>query len=76
MIWEKIHEHFVDRTTEWRTYRKNEGVWYPIKIQGNENIVLYHWVKNKLNSEKQMNRLKENFNEAEKMELRQLGFKI
>lgn len=76
LIWTKIHEPTVDRTDEWRTYRKNEGVWHPIKIQGNENTVLYHWVNNKLKFKKQMDRLKENFNETEKLELRQLGFNI
>lgn len=76
LIWTKIHEHYVDRTEEWRNYRQNEGVWHPIKIVGNENTVLYHWVNNKLKSKKQMDRLKDNFNEVEKTELRQLGFDI
>lgn len=76
LIWTKIHEPTVDRTSEWRSYRQKEGVWHPIKIQGNENIVLYHWVNNKLKYKKQMDRLKDNFSEKEKMELRQLGFNI
>ena len=74
--WGKMHTGTVDRTDEWKAYRKSEGKWFPISLTNNEPIALHHWVKNKMKSAKQMNRIKDNFTEQELNEIRNAGFPV
>ena len=71
-----MHSGTVDRTEEWRAYRKSEGQWFPIVLTNNEPIALHHWVKNKMKSVKQMNRIKNKFTEQELREIRNAGFPV
>ena len=75
-IWGKMHSGTVDRTEEWRAYRKSEGQWFPIVLTNNEPIALHHWVKNKMKSAKQMKRIMDKFDDKEKEELHLAGFPI
>lgn len=74
--WGKIHSGTVDRTDEWRTYRKSEGKWFPITLTNNEPLALHHWVKRKISSPRQMTRIKSKFTEQELTELRNAGFPV
>ncbi len=74
--WGKIHSGTVDRTEEWKAYRKSEGKWFPITLTNNEPLALHFWVKHKMTSPKQMNKMKEKFNEKELAELRNAGFPV
>lgn len=74
--WGKIHSGTVNRTEEWKAYRKSEGKWFPITLTNNEPIALHHWVKRKINSPRQMNRIKSEFTDQELTELRNAGFPV
>lgn len=74
--WGKMHTGTVDRTDEWKAYRKETGQWFPIKLTNGEPIALHHWVKNKRKSLKQMKRIIDKFTEQEQEELYFAGFPI
>ncbi len=74
--WGRMHTGTVDRTDEWKAYRKSEGKWFPITLTNNEPIALHHWVKNKRKSSKQMKHIKHKFTEQELEELYFAGFPI
>ena len=74
--WGKMHTGTVDRTDEWKEYRKATGQWFPIKLTNGEPIALHHWVKNKRKSLKQMKRIIDKFTEQEQEELYFAGFPI
>jgi hypothetical protein len=74
--WGKMHTGTVDRTEEWKAYRKETGQWFPIKLTNGEPIALYYWVKNKRKSLKQMKRIMDKFTEQELEELYFAGFPI
>jgi hypothetical protein len=74
--WGKMHTGTVDRTEEWKAYRKSEGKWFPITLTNNEPIALHHWVKNKMKSARQMKRIKDKFTEQELFEIRNEGFPV
>jgi hypothetical protein len=74
--WGKIHSGTVDRTEEWRAYRKSEGRWFPITLKNNEPIALHHWVKRKKSNPIQMKRIISKFTDQELTELRNAGFPV
>ena len=77
LVWEKQHDGFIDRTDEWKQYKKDKGVWYPIKLEnGTEFHALYHWVHRKFESPKTLIKLIHKFSQTEINELRATGFKI
>jgi hypothetical protein len=71
-----MHTGTVDRTEEWKAYRKETGQWFPIKLTNGEPIALHFWVKNKRKSLKQMKRIMGKFTEQELEELYFAGFPI
>lgn len=75
-VWGKMHSGSVDRTEEWKAYRKSEGKWFPVTLTNNEPLKLYFWVNRKKESPKQMNRIKNNFTEQELTELKNAGFPV
>jgi len=75
-VWGKMHSGTVDRTDEWRAYRKSEGKWFPITLTNNEPLNLYFWVNRRKDNPKQMNRIKKNFTDQELTELRNAGFPV
>lgn len=75
-VWGKMHSGTVDRTSEWKAYRKSEGRWFPITLTNGEPIALHHWVKRKRESPRQMNRIKSKFSEHELIELKNEGFPV
>jgi HKD family nuclease len=75
-VWGKMHSGTVDRTDEWRAYRKSEGKWFPITLTNNEPLNLYFWVNRRKDNPKQMKRIKKNFTDQELTELRNAGFPI
>lgn len=75
-FWGKMHPGTVDRTDEWKAYRKSEGKWFPITLRNGEPLALHHWVKNKKNSHRQMKRILDKFNDHEIEELYFAGFPV
>ena len=75
-VWGKMHSGTVDRTEEWKAYRKSEGKWFPINLTNNEPLNLYFWVNRRKDNPKQMKRIKKNFTDQELTELRNAGFPI
>lgn len=77
LVWEKQHEGFTDKTEEWKQYKVDKGVWYPIRIEnGNQHHSLYHWVHRKFDNPKTLIKLIHKFSPTEIDELRIIGFKI
>ena len=75
-FWGKMHTGTVDRTDEWKAYRKSEGQWFPIVLTNGEPLKLYFWVKRKKESAKQMDRIKIKFSDHELTEIRNAGFPV
>ena len=75
--WEKTSRS-KDRTQEWKEFRYNslvnpDGKWsLPSNIIGN----LWHWIRLKRDNKKQMDSIKQQFNEREIIELRNEGFPV
>jgi HKD family nuclease len=76
LVWGKMHEGFTDRSDEWKKYRKETGIWYPIRIEQNKNVQLYSWVERKLISKKSWAKVIHNFSENQLIELRKIGFPV
>ena len=75
-VWGKMKERNIDRTDEWKEYKKKNGKWYPIKIENGENLDLYYWVNRKYKNSKSLLKLIDKFSEKEISEIREVGFKI
>lgn len=73
--WEKQHDGFVDRTDEWKDYKKRNNHWYPIKVENNDSG-LYTWVNRKKENPRTLIKLSYKFTQTEIKELRECGFKI
>ena len=75
--WHKISRS-KDRTQEWKEFRYNslvnpDGKWsLPSNVVGN----LWHWIRLKRDNKKQMDSIKQQFNEREIIELRNEGFPV
>lgn len=74
--WEKIHDKYSDNTDDWKQHRKETGQWYPIKIVEGRYQNLYTWVERRLVKPSILKKNLDRFNEIEKQELRDAGFKI
>ncbi|MBK6888435.1 MAG: phospholipase D family protein [Sphingobacteriales bacterium] len=74
--WDKIHEKYSDNTDEWKQHRNETGQWYPIKIIEGRYQNLYTWVERRLVKPSILKKNLDRFNEVEKQELRDAGFKI
>lgn len=74
--WGKIQEGTIDRTDEWRNYRKSEGQWFPINLTNGEPMSLYNWVKRRKDNPRQMNKIRDKFTPEEIREIRQAGFPV
>lgn len=74
--WDKIHEKYSDNTNEWKQHRKETGQWYPIKIVEGRYQNLYNWVERRFAKPSILKKNLDRFNEIEKQELRDAGFKI
>ena len=75
-VWAKLNEASIDRTEEWKKYKKKTGKWFPITLENGENYSLYSWVNRKLKSPKSLIKLIDKFTNTEIQELREIGFKI
>ena len=75
--WTKINERYVDRTEEWKEYKKRKGIWYPINLDNtNKDRNLHHWVKRKMQNPVSLERFLNKFTPQEINELRECGFRI
>ena len=75
--WTKINERYVDRTEEWKEYKRRKGVWYPINLDNtNKDRNLHHWVKRKMQNPVSLERFLNKFTREEINELRECGFRI
>jgi HKD family nuclease len=74
----KIREKQKDRTDEWKAFRYDkkinpEGKWLsPLSLMGD----VFWWARSKRESKQRMSLITKNFNEKEKVELRNEGFSI